>query len=145
MHLLKILSLILLVSCGGSKVSNLDSESHTNLVNQRLSFRTGYTGYLTHRICTEYIGKVCSRYDIAKYNVMDRNVRAKLNSFRFACRVAGRRFRIDIDEPKLYRVGRCIKDCWYWHWKCCEHEYNWIPFKDNQYLVDAGTYCKAGI
>lgn len=127
-------------------------ENHLPLSEQRLIPRPGNDGHLTNQICLKFYGGECEERSLKTYDLRDIKIREKLNEFRFACKVGGKRYRICKDEPGLCRSEQiCLK----WGTKLISRDKvcrEWGVKKSflhaiSQYdfMLDGATECKQGM
>lgn len=137
--LISLISLIF-ITCSTDKIIK-----RVPLVNQRIAARPGYEGHLTNQYCEKYKDDKCEKWNVIKYDLRDKVVRKELNDLRFACRIGGKRWRINIDKPEFIRkTNVCLKKCWYWLFACCEYEVKHIPLANYNFLINGATHCKKG-
>jgi hypothetical protein len=126
---------ILLILTGCATTPN----EHREFFKEVLSFRDGYKG-LTNKICVDRRwDDKCLNWSISEYSLENPEVRKGLIDMSFVCKVAGRRFKIDPDQPGLARYKE-DRPCW-----LCKKEttiVERISLKDNlPYLIAAATIC----
>lgn len=113
------------------------TQNHRDLSTQLIFFRDSNTGLGTNRICAEkdIIGR-CKSWSTKSYDLNDAEVRKILIRLGFSCKIGGKRFKIDPDNPGFARYKE--KSCLF----CSKTEIvERIPITESRYIVDAGTYC----
>lgn len=123
---------ITLTSCAGQ------TYPHAPMFKQIIRMRAGHSG-LTHQVCAEkdWMGR-CQKFDLLEYDLSSADIRKQLVDLEFICKVAGSRFKIDRDAPRLIRI-RWDKPCW-----LCKREPvvdKAILWSATPYLLNAGTFC----
>lgn len=111
---------------------------HAPLFKQIVRMRPGHSG-LTHQVCAErdWLGK-CKKFDLLEYDLQNAEVRAQLSELEFICKVAGSRYKIDKDQPRLIRI-KYERKCW-----LCKKEpvvEKAIMWNATNILLDSGTFC----
>lgn len=141
MKLVLLITLSFLFGCQGTE------KHHAQLSNQRLAPRPGYDGHLTNRICKEkdWLGD-CKKWSVKAYDIRDRSVREMLNEFRIACKIGGKRYRVDIDRPGFVRKENpvCVDKSIFGNCKEWVTNTNYIPIQNYEYLIEAQTQCMKG-
>lgn len=125
---MKLLVLFLSVISGCSSLKTLNRPP---LIDQLISIRPNYVGYLTNTNCLEYDGSTCIKYEIIKYDLRNETVRKKLNDFGFICEIGGQRFKVCFDKP-----GFCQFDGEVWKYLPADTD------AGHSYLLDARTVCR---
>lgn len=156
---MKLLFILLLSSCAVFQGEGEFDQVHTNhqpTARQRLAPRPGYEGKLTNQVCTAWEGDNCIARSLQEYDLNNEATRDMLNQFRFACSVAGKRYRICGDSPGLCRTERHT-ECLRWGKKlftrkkvCREWGERIESFyidanTEYQLLLNAATECRAGL
>lgn len=156
---MKLVIILLITSCSLLTPRSQYEDIHTNhqeMSRQRLTPRPGHEGSLTNRICRKWEGSECKEVSVISYDLNDPNVRYQLNEFKFACNVAGSRYRVCLDRAGLCRT-EMTQECKKWgktffrRATVCREWGNRIDTKfidinaSYQFLINAATECRAGL
>lgn len=145
---MKIISIILVLL---SSCSLLQEPKRTRkpFPQQRLVVREQYPEKLTNQFCEEKRKGECIKWNVVQYDLNDRAVRKLINDAKIPCNIAGRRWRVCLDQPGFCRRSlKCLKwkDRW-WDFnprKVCvkrKQVEEYIPASDHEYLHKAKTVC----
>lgn len=111
---------------------------HAPLYEQIVRFRVGHKGP-THQVCLEKGWKGdCQKFDLIEYDLNSAAIRKGFVDLSFICKIAGSRYKIDLDQPRFVRFKRERK------WFLAPEETvieKEIPYSSTQFLINAATFC----
>jgi hypothetical protein len=107
------------------------------VLKQILKPREGYKT-LTNRACKTYDDKGCTEFEVREYDVQKQDVRKLLNSLGFICKVGAKRYKIELEQPRLRRDW--IVKCGFLKLGKCRRS-EWLELSDMNFLRAASAKC----